>query len=165
MGTSRTTSVKVMFVCLGNICRSPTAQGIFQKMVDDAGMSEVIQVESSGTGSWHIGEGPDARAATAALQRGYDLRALRAQQVKPSDFEEFDYILAMDKQNLADLRRMCPEKYKGTLSLFLPYGSNSQYEEVPDPYYGGNQGFELVLDLVEDAARALLDEIKSIHQL
>ena len=153
-------SVKVLFVCLGNICRSPTADGIFQKLVSDAGLTKRIQVDSAGTANWHQGRAPDARTVAAAAKRGFDLSVLRARAVKRSDFDEFDYILAMDEQNLADLRSLKPADYTGHLGLFLAFGSQKNYREVPDPYHGGNDGFELVLDLVEDAAAGLLKSIQ-----
>ena len=153
-------SVKVLFVCLGNICRSPTADGIFQKLVSDAGLTKRIQVDSAGTANWHQGRAPDARTVAAAAKRGFDLSVLRARAVKRSDFDEFDYILAMDEQNLADLRSLKPADYTGHLGLFLAFASQQQYREVPDPYHGGSEGFELVLDLVEDAAAGLLTVIQ-----
>ncbi len=159
-------TIKVMFVCLGNICRSPTAHGVFEKVVSDASLDDKIMVASSGTGDWHIGASPDARAKSAAKQRGYDLSLLRAQQVKPADFKTYDYILAMDQQNLNDLYGMCPADFSGVLRLFLTYSTephHREYREVPDPYYGGSDGFNLVLDLVEDAAHGLLENIKMQH--
>nr|WP_324259012.1 low molecular weight protein-tyrosine-phosphatase [Cellvibrio fontiphilus] len=151
---------KVLFVCLGNICRSPTADGIFRELVLNAGLDQKITVDSAGTGDWHIGKAPDSRTVAAARKRGYDLSVLRARQVKASDFDEFDYVLAMDKANLADLQRIKPEHFAGHLGLFLEFGNRSDYREVPDPYYGGADGFELVLDLVEAAAEGLLSHIR-----
>jgi protein-tyrosine phosphatase len=151
--------LKILFVCLGNICRSPTAHGIFEKMVVDAGLQESIMVDSAGTGDWHIGKSPDPRASEAALLRNHDLSHLVARQVRPEDFIEFDYILAMDKQNLWDLKAMALPEFNGRLELFLEYGS-SDLEEVPDPYSGGREGFEQVLDLVEDAAQGLLVNLR-----
>lgn len=151
--------VKILFVCLGNICRSPTAHGIFEKMISDAGLQELIMVDSAGTGDWHIGKSPDPRAREAALSRNHDLSHLVARQVRPEDFLEFDYILAMDKQNLWDLKAMALPEFSGRLELFLEYGS-SDLEEVPDPYSGGREGFEQVLDLVEDAAQGLLVNLR-----
>lgn len=153
-------SVKVLFVCLGNICRSPTADGIFQKLVSDAGLTKRIQVDSAGTANWHQGRAPDPRTVAAAAKRGFDLSVLRARAVKRSDFDEFDYILAMDEDNLADLQSLKPADYSGHLGLFLAFGSKKSYREVPDPYHGGSEGFELVLDLVEDAATGLLKSIQ-----
>lgn len=152
--------VKVLFVCLGNICRSPTAEGIFQKLVDDAGLSKRIEIDSAGTANWHQGRSPDPRTVAAAKRRNIDLSVLRARAVKTSDFSEFDYVLAMDKNNLADLQALKPADYSGHLGLFLAFGQQTKYLEVPDPYHGGNDGFELVLDLVEDAAAGLLESIK-----
>lgn len=153
-------AVNVLFVCLGNICRSPTAHGIFEHKVKEAGLQDEIVIDSAGTGGWHIGKAPDARASQFALQRGYDLSHLRARQTDPSDFQTYQYILAMDHANLADLKRMKPPSYKGHLGLFLDFGNNPKYREVPDPYYGGDEGFQLVLDLVESACDGLLLDIR-----
>lgn len=155
---------KVLFVCLGNICRSPTADGIFRTLVEREKLDQKILVDSAGTGGWHVGKAPDARTIAAARQRGYDLSVLRARQVSANDFAEFDYVLAMDKSNLMDLQRMKPSNYKGHLGLFLEFGERGDHREVPDPYYGGAEEFELVLDLVEDAAQGLLNHIR-IHSL
>lgn len=155
--------VKVLFVCLGNICRSPTADGIFRKLVADASLHEHIVVDSAGTGGWHIGKAPDSRTIAAAHKRGYDLSVLRARQVSAADFIEFDYVLAMDKNNLLDLQRLKPSTYKGHLGLFLAFGEQNQHREVPDPYYGEGDAFELVLDLVEDSAQGLLNHIRKQH--
>lgn len=151
--------VNVLFVCLGNICRSPTAHGIFETMVADAGLQDQIRIDSAGTGDWHIGKSPDPRAAEAAMSRNHDLSHLRARQVRPEDFLEFDYILAMDRQNLWDLKALALPEFDGHLGLFLDYGS-SGLEEVPDPYCGGRENFEQVLDLVEDAAQGLLSHLQ-----
>ncbi len=152
-------STSVLFVCLGNICRSPTAHGIFQALVDERGLGERITVDSAGTGGWHVGKAPDQRAAAAARQRGYDLSALRARQVSSADFERFDYILAMDHDNFSDLQALAPTTHCARLQLFLDYASDHDEREVPDPYYGGDAGFERVLDMVEDAAQGLLVHI------
>lgn len=151
---------KVLFVCLGNICRSPTADGIFRELVSNAKLDQKILVDSAGTENWHAGKTPDARTVAAANKRGYDLAVLRARQVQVADFDEFDYVLAMDKSNLADLERIKPSHFTGYLGLFLEFGERGDYREVPDPYYGENDGFELVLDLVEDAAQGLLNHIR-----
>ncbi len=153
--------VSVLFVCLGNICRSPTAHGVFLHLLNCNGLDQCIRVDSAGTGDWHVGRPPDRRAAQAALNRGYDLRDLRARQVSTADFAEFDYILAMDRNNLQDIQRLCPVGYRGYLGLLLEYGSKCGQTEVPDPYSGGESGFELVLDLVEDACTGLLRELST----
>lgn len=155
--------VKVLFVCLGNICRSPTADGIFRKLVANANMHQHIVVDSAGTGGWHIGKAPDSRTVAAAHNRGYDLSVLRARQVSAADFIEFDYVLAMDKNNLMDLQRLKPSTYKGHLGLFLAFSDQDLHREVPDPYYEEGDAFELVLDLVEDAAQGLLTHIRKQH--
>lgn len=146
----------VLFVCLGNICRSPTAHGVFETLVNRHGLEHVIAVESCGTGNWHVGLPPDGRATAEALHRGYDLSHLRARQISRDDFERFDYILAMDNQNLADLRALCPVNFEGRLDLFLDFAPETDVLEVPDPYYGGDAGFTRVLDLVESASEGLL---------
>ena len=152
---------KVLFVCLGNICRSPTAEGVFRAQVAAAGLSEVIGIDSAGTAAWHIGKAPDQRAQAAATRRGYDLTALRGRQVAIADFGEFDYILAMDRSNLADLLAQCPAEQRHKVRLFLSFSSQWQDHEVPDPYYGGADGFDQVLDMVEDAAHGLLSDIRA----
>ena len=155
-------SIGVLFVCLGNICRSPTAHAVFASRVAAQGLADRIRVDSAGTGDWHVGESPDERSQQHALRRGYDLAPLRARQVSVRDFHEFDFVLAMDRSNLANLERMRPAEFKGELGLFLPYGG-SEVAEVPDPYYGGARGFETVLDLIEDAADGLLDHLRRTH--
>ncbi|MDM3872127.1 low molecular weight protein-tyrosine-phosphatase [Porticoccus sp. W117] len=157
--------VKVLFVCLGNICRSPTAHAVFQKMVDDADLSDQILVDSAGTGDWHIGHPPDARAQRKALTRGYDLSPLRARLVTGEDFAEFHYIIGMDDSNMTNMLPFKPANYDGEFKLFLSYGESSDYREVPDPYYSGDDGFELVLDLVEQAAAGLLADICKRYSL
>mgnify|MGYP006075800989 CR=1 FL=1 len=159
-------NTSVLFVCLGNICRSPTAHGVFEKMVNEAGLQQSITVDSCGTGDWHIGHSPDERSASAALARGYDLSHLRSRQINSNDFNQYDYILVMDQQNLLDVQAMCPSDYSGKLELFLDYANNfSEATEVPDPYYGGLSGFDNVIDLVEDASTTLLSTLTSSLQL
>lgn len=156
--------ISVLFVCLGNICRSPTAHAVFEAMVEAEGLGAHISVDSAGTGDWHIGHAPDKRTSAAAAERGYQMDKLRARLVEPQDFERFDYIVAMDHENLSNLKAMSPGHYQGSLGLFLDYSCDPQYQHlqvVPDPYYGGDQGFALVLDLVEDAAAGLLRQIKA----
>jgi low molecular weight protein-tyrosine phosphatase len=156
----RSAPVRVLFVCLGNICRSPTAEGVFRRYVQDAGLAERILIDSAGTGDYHIGDSPDERACEAASRRGYDLSKLRARQIGRDDFGRFDYVLAMDEENLRTLKRLAPAEYAHKLKMFTDFSSkNAQY--VPDPYAGGPQGFELVLDLVEDAAQGLLRHIQA----
>lgn len=152
--------VKVLFVCLGNICRSPTAEGVFRKKVLDAGLQEHIEIDSAGTSGWHIGEPPDKRAIAAAKGRGYDLATLRGRQLVGDDFRIFDYILVMDRENLANSKAIAPSEFSGCLSLLLAFSSQSRYSEVPDPYYGGDQGFDTVLDLIEDSCDGLLKDIE-----
>ncbi len=156
-------STSVLFVCLGNICRSPTAHGVFQGLVEAAGEAGNIEVDSAGTGSWHVGEAPDQRATAAALERGYDLSTLRARQVCRNDFERFDYVLAMDGDNLAGLQQLAPSSYPGRLMLLLDFHPKADFSEVPDPYYGGDTGFTQVLDMVEEASRGLLADILARH--
>ncbi|MFK8048875.1 MAG: low molecular weight protein-tyrosine-phosphatase [Halioglobus sp.] len=155
--------MKVLFVCLGNICRSPTAHGVFEHLVAQRGLGNRIEVDSCGTGDWHIGHAPDPRASAEASNRGYDLSHLRARQVVKEDFERFDYILAMDKQNLADLKAMQPQNYTGRLDLFMTFAADTDVKEVPDPYYGGDQGFAEVLDLIESASDGLLRDMGFEH--
>lgn len=154
--------VKVLFVCMGNICRSPTAEGVFQHKVLTAGMLDRIDIDSAGTHDYHIGKSPDRRAQHAALGRGYDLSELRGRQVAAADFQTFDYILAMDQENLGNLLRLCPPQHQHKVRLFMSFSRKFGEREVPDPYYGGEQGFEQVLDMVEDAASGLLDEISRL---
>lgn len=151
--------IKVLFVCMGNICRSPTAEGVFRHQVAAAGLSGRIAIDSAGTHDYHIGKSPDRRAQQAALCRNYDLSGLRGRQVGSRDFHEFDYILAMDRDNLANLQRICPAQHRHKLNLFMEFSRKFGQREVPDPYYGGEQGFEIVLDMAEDAASGLLDAI------
>jgi protein-tyrosine phosphatase len=145
---------------MGNICRSPTAEGVFKSVVEKAGLADRIASDSAGTGDYHIGEAPDPRAQSAALTRGYDLSPLCARQVSRGDFSEFDYVLAMDEANLRQLKRLCPPEHAGKLKLFMEFAGEGAAREVPDPYYGGAQGFERVLDMVEQASRGLLDHLR-----
>lgn len=152
--------MKILFVCLGNICRSPTAEGVFRQYVRQAGLEAKVTIDSAGTADWHTGKAPDPRTIRAAARRGYDLSALRARQAVAGDFHRFDLILAMDESNLANLKGIQPADGKAELALYLPrFGL--QTREVPDPYYGGEEGFEQVLDMLEQASQALLDEVRS----
>lgn len=153
--------IRVLFVCLGNICRSPTAHGVFQKLVDEEGLNEVIEVDSAGTSGWHIDEAPDSRTTQVAKTRGVDLSELRGRKAVTEDFHSFQYILAMDESNLSDLQAIAPANFTGHLGLFLDFATRTNVREVPDPYYGGAKGFETVFDLVEDASEGLLNQIKT----
>lgn len=157
---SDTPKLSVLFVCLGNICRSPTAHGVFQHLVDERGLGQCIEVGSAGTGAYHIGSAPDQRSVKVASQRGYDLTRLRAQQALPEDFHRFDYILAMDAENLQGLQAIAPDSPRAKLQLLLDFSAQQQLSDVPDPYYGGAQGFDLVLDLIEDACEGLLEQLQ-----
>lgn len=154
---------KVLFVCMGNICRSPTAEAVFRHRVAEAGLEERIYIDSAGTHDYHIGDPPDPRTQQAARQRGYDMSALRGRQVEIADFNHFDYVLAMDNANLSILKRLRPQDAQSHLGLFLEYAGKHEAREVPDPYYGGKDGFERVLDMVEDAAEGLLQHIRQQH--
>ena len=151
--------MRVLFVCLGNICRSPTAEGVLRHKLREAGLADQIEVASAGTGEWHVGQAPDKRSQAAAKLRGYDLSAQRAQQVTRADFATYDLILAMDKSNLRDLESMQPVKGKAELDLFLRR-YQSGIDEVPDPYHDSDQGFERVLDLIERDSDLLVIELK-----
>ena len=152
---------KILFVCLGNICRSPTAEAVFRGLAEQHGLAAVVEIDSVGTAGYHVGESPDDRAQAAAKKRGYDMSRLRGRQVATRDFSRFDYILAMDHANLRDLQRNCPEQYHHKLELFLNYGQRYSEQEVPDPYYGGQEGFDRVLDLIEDASMGLINSLKA----
>jgi protein-tyrosine phosphatase len=154
---------RVLFVCMGNICRSPTAEAVFRDYVERAGLSNEIQIDSAGTHDYHIGETPDSRTQRAARQRGYDLSQLRGRQVEAADFSRFDYLLAMDEGNLAILQRLRPLETSSHLGLFLDFARHHREREVPDPYYGGTEGFERVLDMVEDAAEGFLQHLVQRH--
>ena len=153
--------MKILFVCLGNICRSPTAEVVFREIVAREAPGLGVQVDSAGTAGYHVGDPPDSRTRQAALRRGYDMSALRARVVEPQDFIQFDLILAMDRQNLETLRRRAPAAARERIRLFLEFAPDADATEVPDPYYGGPNGFEEVLDLVEAAARGLLQHVKT----
>jgi len=146
----------VLFVCLGNICRSPTAEGVLRAIAARESSALKLQVDSAGTADYHVGEPPDRRTVAAARRRGYDLAGLRARQVRREDFARFDYVLAMDRANLAELESLRPEGATAKLGLFLEFAPEAPVLDVPDPYYGGIEDFEIVLDLCETAARGLL---------
>ncbi|WP_273825750.1 low molecular weight protein-tyrosine-phosphatase [Pseudomonas asplenii] len=151
--------MRVLFVCLGNICRSPTAEGVLRHKLRAAGLAELIEVDSAGTGHWHVGKPPDSRSQRAARLRGYDLSAQRARQVSSADFNRFDLILAMDQSNLRHLKQLQPAQGKAELDLFLRRYDGA-VDEVPDPYYDEEHGFEQVLDLIEQASDRLVDELR-----
>jgi protein-tyrosine phosphatase len=157
--------ISVLFVCMGNICRSPTAQAVFEHLVKSHGLSSNIEIDSAGTHAYHVGEPPDKRAMQAARKRGLELGGQRARRVSEVDFDEFDYVLAMDRDNYDDLLALCPPEHQSKLYLFLQFADEADEDEVPDPYYGGITGFERVLDLIEQAARGLLAEIRQQHRL
>lgn len=161
---TRALKTRVLFVCMGNICRSPTAEGVFRRRAREAGLDALVEADSAGTHDYHIGEPPDARSQQAAARRGYDLGGLRARQVAVEDFAAFDYVLAMDRTNHAALLRLCPQQYRDRVRLFLDFAPACGVREVPDPYYGGARGFEAVLDLVEAAAQGLCDEISKANK-
>ncbi len=153
--------ISVLFVCLGNICRSPTAEGVFRSMVETEGLSNRIRIDSAGTAAYHIGEPPDRRAMMEAKNRGIDIGGLRGRQAKAADFEHFDYVLAMDSENYSNLVAICPSGHEDKLSLFLDFAPALGRQNVPDPYYEG--GFGSVYEMIETAAAALLEEIQSKH--
>ncbi len=155
------TDARVLFVCMGNICRSPTAEGVFRHLATMEAPDLTLHVDSAGTHAYHIGEPPDPRAQRAAGRRGISLATLRARKVSAEDFVRFDLILAMDELNVAVLRELCPEEHAARIELFLDYAPQLGRVEVPDPYYGGSNGFELVLDLVEEASRGLLTQLQT----
>jgi protein-tyrosine phosphatase len=152
--------VRVLFVCLGNICRSPSAEGVFRNLVESEGMADMIEIDSAGTHAYHIDEPPDLRAQEAARRRGIDISDLRGRQATRQDMVEFDYVLAMDRENLSHLQALSAPEHRAKIRLFLEYASTFSEREVPDPYFGGAGGFERVLDMIEDAARGLLDDIR-----
>ena len=154
--------VRVLFVCMGNICRSPLAQGVFEDLVRRDGLEDEVFVDSAGTGRWHVGSPPDERARRSASFRGLDLSTQRARQVTPDDCHDFDYVLTMDEQNYRAVSALCWEG-GAEVRPFLDYAPDRFETEVPDPYYGGSDGFEHVLELVEEASRGLLEEIKKKH--
>lgn len=152
--------IKVLFICMGNICRSPTAHGVFRQMVTDKGWQDLVSVDSAGTHSYHVGKSPDARSIQAALTRGVDIRDLTSRQLDDYDFEEFDYLLVADKDNHALTLESCPKEHRHKIKFILDFAHHTSLMEVPDPYYGQGNGFEQVLDLVEDACDGLLLDLE-----
>lgn len=156
--------VKVLFVCLGNICRSPTAEGAFRQILAREQLDSAVHVDSAGTHGYHVGAPPDSRAQEAALRRGIDLSGLRGRQAESEDISAFDYVLAMDSENLENLRAIAGG-HESKIRLFMEYSSRFDERDVPDPYYGGANGFERVLDMIEDACEGLLRELRRAHSL
>jgi protein-tyrosine phosphatase len=155
--------VNVLFVCMGNICRSPMAEGVFRREIAKAGLLDKVNVDSAGTHSYHIGSKPDQRAQNAANKRGVNISGLRGRQVADADFEKFDYILAMDKVNLNNLKRRAPARLHHKIRLLLSYSRRFPNLDVPDPYYGGLSGFDENLDMIEDAVQGLVKEIQLLQ--
>lgn len=153
------TTIRILCVCMGNICRSPTAEGVLRALAAQTGLADRLEIDSAGTHDYHIGRAPDQRTQQMAAQHGYDLSNLRARQVQAADFEHFDLILAMDRDNLRHLTQACPSAFRHKLKLFLDYAPTCTIDEVPDPYYGDTDGFAQVLALCETAARGLLKEV------
>lgn len=153
--------MKVLFVCLGNICRSPTAEGMFRHLLSEAGLNATIDTDSAGTGSWHVGHPPDARAAAAAASRGIDISDLRARQFRAEDLCQFDYVIAMDRNNLADMQALAKgESDEAHPMMMSQFSQRYTGQDVPDPYYGGSDGFERVLDMLDDCCQGLLRELR-----
>ena len=155
---------RVLFVCLGNICRSPMAEGVFRQVAARRGMLPPLEIDSAGTGSWHVGNPPDGRAQAAAAARGIDISTQRARRVAAGDFDAFDLIVAMDRSNLANLKDLAPEAHRGKVRLFLEFADGVDTSEVPDPYYGGADGFAHALDLIEAAAHGLAEYIAAAER-
>ncbi|HEC73389.1 MAG TPA: low molecular weight phosphotyrosine protein phosphatase, partial [Methylophaga aminisulfidivorans] len=151
--------IKVLFVCMGNICRSPTAEGVFTHMVEQAGIRDRFVIDSAGTHAYHVGEQADTRAQQTAKQRGIDLSYIRARKFSTSDFEEFDFIFAMDTSNYEILINACPTEHQHKVKMFLDYAPEREEDDVPDPYYGGQNGFNHVFDLVTDASKGFLQSV------
>ena len=156
-----TQKTAILFVCMGNICRSPTAEGVFRSRAAAAGLGEMLSIDSAGTHDYHIGSAPDARSAASAAKRGIDLSTQRARQVDAADFSNFDRIYAMDQDNLARLSAACPPEHRHKLGLFMQFASHSPSSVVPDPYYGNGDGFDRVLDYIEDASDGLIADLKA----
>jgi low molecular weight protein-tyrosine phosphatase len=155
--------MRILFVCMGNICRSPTAEGVFRRALQQHARELQVEIDSAGTHEYHVGSAPDRRAIAAAARRGIDLSALRARHVSDADFEQFDLILAMDEENLQELRRRARSEYHQRIRLMMEFAPSALSRNVPDPYYGGLEGFEEVLDLLEEAAQGLLEHVRAIR--
>ncbi|MCC9621558.1 low molecular weight phosphotyrosine protein phosphatase [Thalassospira sp. MA62] len=155
--------IKVLFVCTGNICRSPTADGVFRHFVAQTGLSDKIDVDSCGLSAYHVGELPDPRSREMAQSRGYDLSDIRSRKIKPGDYESFDYVLAMDEGHLRDMRRQASGHSQSKIELFLDYHPARSGQSVPDPYYGGPNGFVDVFEMIEETSHSLLEHIRTKH--
>lgn len=150
--------INVLFVCLGNICRSPVAEGVFSKLVEEEGLSDVVTVDSAGTGAWHLGHPPDARAQASAARRGIDIGRVRSRLIEPGDLDSFDYVLTMDEHNYGEVKRL--GRGRAEIRRFMDFHPDPSVTEAPDPYYGQGDGFEIVLDLVEEASAGLIEDIR-----
>lgn len=160
-GRERTAMHRILFVCSGNICRSPTAEGVARYWIEAYGLSQVVAVDSAGTHGYHVGEAPDPRARQAAARRGYDLSRLRARKLVAADYEAFDLLVAMDEGHLQIMRRQCPAELAGKLARLMDFAEQPPSAEVPDPYYGGEAGFDVVLDLCEAGVKGLLERYRA----
>lgn len=154
---------RVLFVCTGNICRSPTAEGVFRSLVEAKGLADRIATDSAGTGAWHVGEPPDVRSQATARRRGVEIGGLRARTVKPDDFTLFDLVVAMDRGHYRALAAACPPVHADRVRLFMDYAAGAGVKDVPDPYYGEGDGFERVFDMIERGAAGILAEIEARH--
>ena len=157
--------VRILFVCLGNICRSPMAEGIFRQLIEREGLMAVVEIDSAGTHAYHVGEPPDGRAQAAAAKRGADISRLRGRRASAEDIRQFDYVLAMDRENYDNLLAICPAGMAQKIRLFLEFAPNRTHKDVPDPYFGNHSGFDRVLDMIEEAAAGLVDHLRRQHGL
>ena len=162
LDNSKEIKYKILFVCTGNICRSPSAEGVFKDIVKENSLSQFFYIDSCGTHAFHTGQSPDSRSQYAAMKRGIDISQQIARTIEQNDFNRFDYIMAMDNYNLSFLQSMADESYLNKIHLFLEYDENSKLIEIPDPYYGGEDGFEIVLDLLQKASIGLIKHLKSL---
>ncbi len=158
-------TINVLFVCLGNICRSSAAQGVFQRYVDDAGLSRHISIDSCGTAAFNVGKPPDSRAIDAALRHGYDIREQVARQIHPDDYQQFEFILPMDRKNMSSVTAWAPDDYQGEIELFMKYGKHSGISQLSDPYYEKAEKFDGVIKMIEKASHGLLNHIVNKHAL
>jgi protein-tyrosine phosphatase len=152
--------VKILFVCMGNVCRSPMAEGVFRRLLEQHGLSAQVEVDSAGTHAYHLGKSPDPRAILTAKARGIDISGIRARQVSPKDLEEFDLVMVMDEHNYDALRFICAKPHQAKLAYLLDYAPHLGTRNLPDPYYGGEAGFERVMDMIEEACEGLLSHLQ-----